>query len=207
MPRPAGDMHSRDRGVRIISGTHKGLRLVVPDCPGVRPTPDRVRETIFARLGDTVRTTVLDLFAGSGALGIEAMSRGASRVTLVDNQQQVCMQLRHAAKRLHEQSLEIVCMDALEFLRSAGERNFGLVFLDPPYHASLLEPALGLLREFRLLDSSSLIYAECARGQLPLAPGYQIIREDSFGMVTSCFMRLTSPAPQRPVQSPASRVP
>ena len=195
--------------MRIISGTHKGLILSVPDCAGVRPTPDRVRETIFARLGDAVRTTVLDLFAGSGALGIEALSRGASSVTLVDNQQQVCMQLRHIAKRLHEQSLEIICMDALEFLRtaSAGERHFGLVFLDPPYHASLLEPALGLLREFRLLDGSSLIYAECARGQLPLAPGYQIIREDNFGMVTSCFMRLTSPVSLRPEQSPASRVP
>ena len=190
--------------MRIISGTHKGLRLAVPDCAGVRPTPDRVRETVFARLGDAVRTTVLDLFAGSGALGIEALSRGACSVTLVDNQQQVCRQLRHAAKRLHEPSLEIVCMDALEFLRSAGERHFGLVFLDPPYHASLLEPALGLLRECRLLDGSSLIYAECARGQLPLAPGFQIIREDGYGMVTSCFMRLTSPAWQRPEPSPAS---
>lgn len=194
MPHPAGDVQPRGRGVRIISGTHKGLRLAVPDCAGVRPTPDRVRETVFARLGDAVRTTVLDLFAGSGALGIEALSRGACSVTLVDNQQQVCRQLRHAAKRLHEPSLEIVCMDALEFLRSAGERHFGLVFLDPPYHASLLEPALGLLRECRLLDGSSLIYAECARGQLPLAPGFQIIREDGYGMVTSCFMRLTSPA-------------
>lgn len=179
----------RQDGVRIISGAHKGLRLQVPACAEVRPTPERARETIFAMLGDGVRTAVLDLFAGSGALGIEALSRGASAVTLVDRQPEVCACLRHTAARLNSPAVEIVCMDALDYLRSRRAGHFGLVFMDPPYHAGLLEPALGLLREHRLIDGTSLVYAECAHGRSPLAQGYKIVREADFGRVSSYIMR------------------
>ena len=136
-------MHSNKGRVRIIGGEHRGRRIEVADRPGLRPTPDRVRETLFNWLGQRLDgLACLDLFAGSGALGFEAASRGAARVVLVENDRTAFEGLRKAKELLGTSRLEIVFADALKYLARDAER-FDVVFLDPPFgqnaHAAVLQ--------------------------------------------------------------------
>jgi 16S rRNA (guanine966-N2)-methyltransferase len=121
--------------LRVIAGRYGGRRLQAPAGEATRPTSDRVREALFSILGDRVRdAAVLDLFAGSGALGIEALSRGAARATFVDSAPPALRALRANLAALGVDA-EVVRADALRWLRAAsrGERQYSLVFLDPPY--------------------------------------------------------------------------
>ena len=135
----------RSRGDRrIIAGALRGRRWPVPDVPGLRPTPDRVRETLFNWLAPCIAgRRVLDLFAGSGALGFEAASRGAAAVTLVEQHRAALALLRETAARFGLDSVHIEAMEAMAFLRAqpAGSR-WDVILLDPPFDSALLTPAL-----------------------------------------------------------------
>jgi 16S rRNA (guanine(966)-N(2))-methyltransferase RsmD len=148
--------------VRIIGGQWKRTPLAVVDAPGLRPSPDRVRETVFNWLAhlipDPSSVSGLDLFAGTGALGFELASRGAARVTLVERNPALEAQLQRAKHRLGADAVTIVRGDALAFASSAREESFDVVFLDPPFDSELLGPALRAAA--RLVPAGGLVYAE-----------------------------------------------
>ncbi len=121
--------------MRIVAGKYKGRRLAAPKGTGTRPTADKVREALFSILGDIEGEAVLDLFAGTGALGLEALSRGASSAVLVEQDRKVC---RVASDNVEvvtggDGSARVECAEAIRFLGRAREQAFDLVFLDPPY--------------------------------------------------------------------------
>lgn len=134
-------MHSSKGRIRIIAGEYRGRRIAVPDRADLRPTPDRVRETLFNWLGqDLSGRACLDLFAGSGALGFEAASRGASRVVMVESDRAVFRVLEESLRAIGAKQVVLVRGDAFAFLRTSTER-FDVVFLDPPFRQNAL-PAL-----------------------------------------------------------------
>jgi 16S rRNA (guanine966-N2)-methyltransferase len=170
---------NRPNTVRIIGGRWRSRLIGFADVPGVRPTPDRVRETLFNWLGQTLSDLdCLDLFAGSGALGFEAASRGARSVVMVEKHPRVVESLRNAARALDAASVRLVHDDALEFLRSTGAR-FDVVFIDPPYRHALAEKALALLPA--ALAPHGRVYVE---SDAPVeAAGWNTIRQARAGQV------------------------
>src|SRR5262245_50763453 len=131
------------RELRIIGGALRGRRWSFPDAPGLRPTPDRVRETLFNWLAPHIGgMRVLDLFAGSGALAFEALSRGAASALLVEQDRATAANLRATAQRFGLAATRIEGGDALAFLRVQPAHSCDLVFLDPPFAQDLLQPAL-----------------------------------------------------------------
>ena len=149
---------TRPNTVRIIGGLWRSRLIEFPDAADLRPTPDRVRETLFNWLGrDLTGMVCLDLFAGSGALGFEALSRGAASVIMVEKNPAVLRALRDNAQKLGATGLTVVRSDALEFVRGARSR-FDVVFVDPPYRLGMQVAALGLLR--RLLAEGGRVYLE-----------------------------------------------
>ena len=157
--------------VRIIAGRWRGRRLRFPADCGIRPTPDRVRETLFNWLQGSIEgACCLDLFAGSGALGIEALSRGADSVVLVEREPQVAAYLQATLTALGASAGEVSKVDAQTFLRGAG-RRFDLVFLDPPFAAGALAPLLAALVDGGQLAPGARVYVEHAvRDGLPGLP-------------------------------------
>jgi 16S rRNA (guanine(966)-N(2))-methyltransferase RsmD len=152
--------------VRIIGGQLRRSRLPVPDRPGLRPTPDRVRQTLFDWLGqDLSGWRVLDAFAGSGALGFEAASRGAAAVTLLERDPALAAGLRAGALRLQVPQVRVEAADALRWMAAAPPAAFELVLLDPPFGSDLLARALPLAQP--LLVPGGWLYAESAQ---PLVP-------------------------------------
>ena len=146
--------------VRIVGGAWRSRRIEVPARPGLRPTPDRVRETLFNWLGqDLAGHVCLDLFAGSGALGFEAASRGAARVVMLENDRAALAALERSRAALGASQVEIVRGNADEYLARAGER-FDVVFLDPPFRQNAV-PAL-LERLPPRLAPGARVYAEGA---------------------------------------------
>jgi 16S rRNA (guanine966-N2)-methyltransferase len=128
--------------IRIIAGEYRGRKIRVAPRPGLRPTPDRVRETLFNWLGQWLDgLACLDLFAGSGALGFEAASRGAGRVVMVENDRAAFSSLQKALDGIGARGVELVHADAYDYLARARER-FDLVFLDPPFRQNALPTAL-----------------------------------------------------------------
>ena len=177
--RRPGTSGGRNR-IRIIGGTWRRRLLRFPDAPGLRPTPDRVRETLFNWLGQRLDGfACLDLFAGSGALGFEALSRGASRVVMVERERRVCAALRTAARELGAEGLEIVEGEALAWLGRTRER-FDVAFVDPPYATGLAERALERLPP--RLAPGARVYVESA-ATLALDPRWGMIREGRAGAV------------------------
>jgi 16S rRNA (guanine(966)-N(2))-methyltransferase RsmD len=169
--------------VRIIGGAYRSRILRFPARPGLRPTPDRVRETLFNWLGqDLAGRECLDLFAGSGALGFEAVSRGAAKVVLVENDREAWQALKTNAAALGcERAVEVVRADALEFVRDAA-RLFDIVFVDPPFGSGLLERVLPALPA--VTRAGGLVYVESERGaQLGAAP-WRLHRQARAGHVT-----------------------
>jgi 16S rRNA (guanine966-N2)-methyltransferase len=152
--------------IRIIAGEYRGRRIKVPSRPGLRPTPDRVRETLFNWLGQWLDgLACLDLYAGSGALGFEAASRGAARVVMVENDRAAFAALERTRQILPSPSIELHLGDALAYLTGPGPR-FDLVFLDPPFRQNALPEILGPLQ--RRLSRAARVYVEAAA---PVAPG------------------------------------
>ncbi|WP_236848621.1 16S rRNA (guanine(966)-N(2))-methyltransferase RsmD [Candidatus Thiodictyon syntrophicum] len=171
--------------LRIIGGRNRGRRLPIPDQPGLRPTADRVRETLFNWLTPVLPgARCLDLFAGSGALGLEAASRGAGRVVLVERNAAVARQLLANVETLAAANVEVIAADALAWL--AGEpRPFDIVFLDPPFADGLLAPACALLDARGWLAPGARVYLESAeRAGFPALPqAWELVREGTAGQV------------------------
>jgi len=167
--------------VRIIAGEHRGRRIAVPARPGVRPTPDRVRETLFNWLGQRLDgLTCLDLFAGSGALGFEAASRGALRVVLVEQDREAFQALLRTQELLRTTQAEIVHEDAFAYLRRArGE--FDLVFLDPPFRQNALGAALEAVAA--RVAQQGRVYVEAPEPVDPGAP-WREVRRSRAGQVS-----------------------
>jgi 16S rRNA (guanine966-N2)-methyltransferase len=164
---------SRPRVLRIIGGRHRGRRLRFPAGMDIRPTPDRVRETLFNWLQPRiVAARVLDLFAGSGALGLEALSRGAAHVTFVERDRRAAAAIDSVVRDWKEQEATVVCADALAWLdRPAGAEPFDLVFLDPPYDSTLLaEAAAAVARTGRLAPDARVYLERRAREPLSALP-------------------------------------
>ena len=132
--------------VRIIGGEWRGRKLVLPQDVALRPSPDRVRETLFNWLAPVIDgANVLDLFAGTGALGFEALSRGAASAALVDHDERVVRRLREHAELLGANAVTVVSADALAWLRNTTPMPFDVVFLDPPFDTDLLPRAMDAL--------------------------------------------------------------
>jgi 16S rRNA (guanine(966)-N(2))-methyltransferase RsmD len=188
--RPAAARARAPQQVRIIGGAWRRTPIPVADVPGLRPSPDRVRETLFNWLAhlrpDTPRLRGLDLFAGTGALGFEFASRGAARVLLVERQPQLLALLRALQAKLQAAQVEIVAGEALAVAAGLPRAGFDVVFLDPPFGAGLLWPAVDAV--LPLLAAGGLVYAEA---DAPIAPdeaaakGLEVVRSARAGRV--CF--------------------
>ena len=145
--------------VRIIGGQWKRTRLKVGDMPGLRPTPDRVRETLFNWLGQDLTGWVgLDAFAGTGALGLEAASRGAKQVLLIEQNAQLVTQLKASIAQLNAQTVQVIKGEGVHALQQSAPGTVDVVFLDPPFEAKLFEPALKAAA--RAIAPQGFIYLE-----------------------------------------------
>ena len=155
-------MAQKKNNLRIISGTWRSRRIQIIDKPEIRPTPDRVRETLFNWLSNSIiSSTCLDLFAGSGVLGFEAASRGAKHVVLVEKDKSCAEMLLKQKQILGATRLDVVHQDALTYLQNS-KQEFDLVFLDPPFKSPLLQRALITLLERKILISRGLLYVEAS---------------------------------------------
>jgi 16S rRNA (guanine966-N2)-methyltransferase len=165
----AGRGHSRV--LRIIAGRHRGRRLRFPDGVEIRPTPDRVRETLFNWLQPRIaQARVLDLFAGSGALGLEALSRGAAQVTFVEKDRRAAAAIDAIAREWQEANARVVSESAVPWLATtAAEPPYDIVFLDPPYASDLLAAAAAALAG-RLAPDARVYLERRAREPLPALP-------------------------------------
>lgn len=173
-----------EQSLRIIAGKWRSRKIQFPDLPQLRPTPDRVRETLFNWLMPVISgARCLDLFAGSGALGLEALSRGAAEVVFVDRDHQVAKYLKDALQLLKSEHGQVVQADALDYLAGPAQR-FDIVFLDPPYQSSLLTPC-GEALEATWLASQAHIYIETARQSAPphLPENWTVLRDKTAGQV------------------------
>lgn len=181
---------ARAHTLRIIGGQWRGRKLEFPDVESIRPTPDRVRETVFNWLQhDIAGARCLDLFAGSGALGFEALSRGAAHVTFVDREPRIGRYLRATLARMQSSDGEVHTADALQWLsvllQVGPSQPFDIVFLDPPFAANVLGEACKRLESNGWLSPQSLVYIECAAAAGPpkLPDHWTLIKSKTAGQV------------------------
>ncbi|NNM81896.1 MAG: 16S rRNA (guanine(966)-N(2))-methyltransferase RsmD [Burkholderiales bacterium] len=169
-----------ENSVRIVGGQWRSRVIRFPGNFSIRPTPDRVRETLFNWLGQTMYgKTCLDLFAGSGALGFEAASRGAGRVVMVEENRQVAKAISDNAKLLGCTSLDLACTDALEFIsRDAGK--YDVIFLDPPFGGNHFAALWKKLPEH--LEEGGVVYAESGE-ELEIPEGWDSLKSGKAGKV------------------------
>lgn len=194
--RPIKSSHSQQ--IRIIGGQWKRTPLTVLNALNLRPTPDRVRETIFNWLHFLFNQSweqrhCLDVFAGSGALGFEAASRGATRIIMVDNNPSLINQLNVTKQKLQAQQITLLKQDALSTLRTFNQQKqqFDLIFLDPPYDANLLPTLVPLC--LPLIKEQGLLYIESGTPLEAMAPWlnqWEILREGKAGMVHHYILRV-----------------
>lgn len=178
--------------LRIIGGEWRGRKLCFPDVPNLRPTPDRVRETIFNWLAPMINGAhCLDLFAGSGALGFEALSRGAEHATFVDSHKKATQEIQNNLSLLNANNkANIFSMDGVKFLshekfKTTEVKKYDLVFLDPPYHLDLMQKVVPVLEENDWLADNAMLYLEIEKRQsLPTLPiNWQQLKEKTAGEV------------------------
>jgi 16S rRNA (guanine966-N2)-methyltransferase len=175
---------ARSRVLRIIAGRHRGRRLRFPAGVEIRPTPDRVRETLFNWLQPRIdQARVLDMFAGSGALGLEALSRGAAEVTFIEKDRRAAAAIETLLQEWQESAATVVCADAVSWLARNGAGPFDIVFLDPPYAANLLAQTAAALAG-RLAPDARVYVERRARDPLPaLPPSWKELRAGRAGEV------------------------
>ncbi len=179
-------LRGRKNSVRIIGGEWRRRLLTVPDLPDLRPTPDRVRETLFNWLGqDLTGSRCLDLFAGSGVLGFEAASRGAREVVMVERDALACRALQASKSMLSAPRVDVVCADAFVFLVS-DQRQYDVVFLDPPYRLDLLPRVLQLLSPRLAVDARVFVESD----HMPELPDeFEILRQTRAGQVVGVLLK------------------
>ncbi len=157
-----GPSLAKSNSLRIIGGTWRSRRVQFIDSPKIRPTPDRVRETLFNWLASKINgVTCLDLFAGSGALGFEAISRGADRVVLVEEDARIAAMLNEQKNQFKAQTIEIRNQNALTYLQNENQQ-YDVIFLDPPFDSDLLEKVIPMILKQKLLNAHGLLYVESA---------------------------------------------
>ncbi len=172
--------------IRIIGGEWRSRKLTVPDAPGLRPTPDRVRETLFNWLAPTIQgARVLDAFTGSGALFLEALSRGASTGVAIDANTDAVNNLRRNLAVLQCDDAEVLRVDSLHYLSNQTEQGFDIVLLDPPFHQDLLLNACQLLEDNNWLNKDAWVYTESeqAPSSLGVPSTWRLHREKHTGQV------------------------
>ena len=178
-----------DTGVlRIIGGRWRSRKLVFPDRPGLRPTTDRVRETLFNWLqADVPGSRCLDLFAGSGALGLEAASRGAAAVLMLEHDAQATRALAANIELLGATQSNLMQRDTMAFLqagRAVDMPGFDIVFIDPPYQTALAERCCALLEQQHWLASQAKVYVECgAASELTVPQNWRLLKQKRAGQV------------------------
>lgn len=177
-------------GIRIIGGKWRSRLIKVPDSAAVRPTPNRIRETLFNWLmPHTLDAYCLDAFAGSGALGFEALSRGAKQVTFIDCDPHVIAQLKKTAEHLNANNAEFICA---KFTHDIPRKNpFNIVFLDPPFRKNLIPSCLEILNQHNILAPNALIYVEAEKefGELLLPNGWSLQKQKIAGDVAYHLIR------------------
>lgn len=187
--------------MRIIAGLAKGVPLKAPKGVNTRPTSDRVRESVFAILGDFSDRRVLDLFAGSGALGLEALSRGAVAALFLEKDRGAVQVIRdNIEKTRFTSQAQVLAVDTLKFLTNparywseANEKKYDLVFIDPPYTAGLYTTVLAKLISSGLLVDHSIVVVETAKFQLPPeVEGFNLWRSERYGDTVVYFYRFCS---------------
>ncbi|EKO3906603.1 16S rRNA (guanine(966)-N(2))-methyltransferase RsmD [Vibrio fluvialis] len=180
--------------VRIISGLWRGRKLPVHDAEGLRPTTDRVKETLFNWLAqDIPRAKCLDLFAGSGGLGFESASRQAEKVTMLEMNPQAFAQLKTNIAALKANNIEAINTDTLAYLKQPGQA-YDVVFIDPPFRQGLLQETVQLLEQNGWLAANAMIYIESEK-ELPLTElpeSWQLYREKLAGQVCYRLFERTS---------------
>ena len=180
--------------MRIVAGIAKGRKLVVPKGLGVRPTTDRVREALFSAIGSRIaRARVLDLFAGSGALGLESLSRGAKTATFIEKDTMTLKILDQNIRSLDfTETARIIGQNARDALKQLEKENqsFDLVFLDPPYQGPLLTQSLDALEKSTLLSADGLIIAEHP-AELPVfnIKGFHVVSTKRYGKTILSFVQ------------------
>jgi len=179
--------------LRIIAGRWRGRKLTVLDLDGLRPTSDRIRETLFNWLQPTLgQANCLDLFSGTGALGLEAASRGAQKVTLVELNTKAAEQLRSNCQQLEADNCQVENQDAATFL-SGNNEQYDIVFIDPPYQADLWSQIAQQLVSHNSLSVDAVIYLEYPSHISPpsLPAHWQLMKEKKAGAVNYCLFKNT----------------
>lgn len=188
-------MAAKSNQVRIIAGQWRGRKLEFPDSQGLRPTSDRVRETLFNWLTPVLPGSVcLDLFAGSGALGFEAASRGAARVVMVEQDDVVFQHLQAQSNRLSAQAVELVKTNANDYLVGI-DTEFDIVFLDPPFGgAELRQSVIHRIDQRQLVKPGGFIYLETEKGDAgtELPENWQTYRHKQAGQVDYQLLSYTT---------------
>ncbi len=174
--------------VRIIAGRWRGRKLPVLNSQGLRPTGDRIKETLFNWLmGEVAGSRCLDCFAGSGSLGLEALSRGAECVVFCEKEKAVAQQLSKnlAQLKVEEKQAEVKCADSLQLFAQKSVKPFDLIFIDPPFHFNLAHKSLELLEQNQWIAPNAYVYIETEKGQSLLLPEHwHCEKEKTTGQVT-----------------------
>ena len=172
--------------LRIVAGKWRSRLLQIADVPGLRPTSERIRETLFNWLAPNIHgAKCLDLCAGTGALGLEALSRGAGEVVFVERSTIAFKELKSNIALLVGANAEVLNVDARDYLGGTNARPFDIVFLDPPFTADLYDELCRLLVEQRWLADDARIYIEMDKDQpeLRIPPGWQVLKNKTAGKV------------------------
>lgn len=185
---------NKRRTVRIISGSRKGSRIHFPEVPGLRPTGDRIRETLFAWLQPSiVDCSCLDMFAGSGALGFEAASRGAARTVMIEKNPSVVKALNENAGRLGFTTIEVIASDALiDQPYKNQQEQFNLVLIDPPFSDNLHADAIACVLRNNILTHDAWVYLESGKRDenIPVPENWELHREKVAGEVRMQLYRV-----------------
>ena len=184
---------SKGGRLRIVAGIWRSRLLDVVDVEGLRPTSERIRETVFNWLAPGIHgARCLDLFAGTGALGLEALSRGAGTTVFVERSPVAARQLQSNVDVLGANGATVLQLDALDYLRGAAGPTFDIAFLDPPFGADLLEETCRLLAERRLLADGAYVYLEQDRSNPDpeLPEGWAVKKNKTAGMVRYMLMQV-----------------